>query len=42
MHPLLQNEEFENLSEESKDRENSGRHFNTHTNIISLINDLDS
>ncbi|KAH0691122.1 hypothetical protein KY290_018088 [Solanum tuberosum] len=39
MHPLSRNEAFGNLSETSKDGENSGRHFNTETNQISFTNE---
>ncbi|KAH0682773.1 hypothetical protein KY290_021360 [Solanum tuberosum] len=42
MHPVSQNEAFENLSEISKDGEDGGRHFNTETNQISFTNELAS
>ncbi|KAH0775046.1 hypothetical protein KY290_012183 [Solanum tuberosum] len=42
MHPLSQNEAFENLSEASKDGENGGRPFKFKTKQISFINDLSS
>ncbi|KAH0776313.1 hypothetical protein KY290_007724 [Solanum tuberosum] len=42
MHPLSQNEAFENVSETSKNGENGRRHFNTETNQISFTNELAS